>query len=278
MSIFFNAIDHSYKSLTTEPEITWYSVTTVVSSLKKSFDAKKTAQKVSKNTKSKWHGIEPKIIEEIWANEAKRAVNLGTWYHNQREAELCSLSSIEREGTIVPIFAPLPLKDGIKYAPSQKLEPGVYPEHMVYLKSAGICGQSDLVEVVNGRVNIIDYKTNKEIKMESFKDWEGISEKMLHPISNLDDCNFNHYSLQLSIYMYMILKHNPKLLPGTIYIHHIVFETEGKDKWGYPIAKLDLNGEPIVKDVNLIPVPYLYDEVIAVINHIKDNPNFIKKK
>jgi hypothetical protein len=278
MSIFFNAIDHSYKSLTTEPEITWYSVTTVVSSLKKSFDAKKTAQKVSKNTKSKWHGIEPKIIEEIWANEAKRAVNLGTWYHNQREADLCSLSSIEREGTIVPIFAPLPLKDGIKYAPSQKLEPGVYPEHMVYLKSAGICGQSDLVEVVNGRVNIIDYKTNKEIKMESFKDWEGISEKMLHPISNLDDCNFNHYSLQLSIYMYMILKHNPKLLPGTIYIHHIVFETEGKDKWGYPIAKLDLNGEPIVKDVNLIPVPYLYDEVIAVINHIKDNPNFIKKK
>jgi len=278
MSIFFNAIDHSYKSLTTEPEITWYSVTTVVSSLKKSFDAKKTAQKVSKNTKSKWYGIEPKIIEEIWANEAKRAVNLGTWYHNQREADLCSLSSIEREGTIVPIFAPLPLKDGIKYAPSQKLEPGVYPEHMVYLKSAGICGQSDLVEVVNGRVNIIDYKTNKEIKMESFKDWEGISEKMLHPISNLDDCNFNHYSLQLSIYMYMILKHNPKLLPGTIYIHHIVFETEGKDKWGYPIAKLDLNGEPIVKDVNLIPVPYLYDEVIAVINHIKDNPNFIKKK
>ena len=278
MSIFFNAKDHSYKSLTTEPEITWYSVTTVVSSLKKPFDAKKTAQKVSKNTKSKWHGIEPKIIEEIWANEAKRAVDLGTWYHNQREADLCSLSSIEREGTVVPIFAPLPLKDGIKYAPSQKLEPGVYPEHMVYLKSAGICGQSDLVEVVNGRVNIIDYKTNKEIKMESFKDWEGISEKMLHPISNLDDCNFNHYSLQLSIYMYMILKHNPKLLPGTIYIHHIVFETEGKDKWGYPIAKLDLNGEPIVKDVNLIPVPYLYDEVIAVINHMKDSPNFIKRK
>lgn len=278
MSIFFNAKDHSYKSLTTEPEIAWYSVTTVVSSLKKPFDAKKTAQKVSKNAKSKWYEIEPKIIEEIWANEAKRAVDLGTWYHNQREADLCSLASIEREGTVVPIFAPLPLKDGIKYAPSQKLEPGVYPEHMVYLKSAGICGQSDLVEVVNGRVNIIDYKTNKEIKMESFKDWEGISEKMLHPISNLDDCNFNHYSLQLSIYMYVILKHNPKLLPGTIYIHHIVFETEGKDKWGYPIAKLDLNGEPIVKDVNLIPVPYLYDEVIAVINHMKDSPNFIKRK
>jgi len=40
MSIFFNAEDHSYKSLDTEQDIVWYSVTTVVSSLKKPFDAK----------------------------------------------------------------------------------------------------------------------------------------------------------------------------------------------------------------------------------------------
>lgn len=278
MSIFFNAQDHSYKSVDAEQDIVWYSVTTVVSSLKKPFDAKKTAQLVSKKQGSKWFGIDPHIIQEIWSNEAKRATDLGTWYHNQREDDLCSLASIEREGITVPVFSPLPLRDGIKYAPVQKLEAGVYPEHMVYLKSAGICGQSDLVEVINGRVNIIDYKTNKEIKMESFKNWEGISEKMLHPVSHLDDCNFNHYALQLSIYMYIILKHNPKLMPGNIYIHHITFETEGKDNWGYPIAKKDENGDPIVKDVTPIPVPYLYDEVISVINHIKESPTFIKKK
>jgi len=278
MSIFFNAQDHNYKSLDAENNILWYSVTTVVSSLKKPFDAKKTAEKVSKKEGSKWFGIEPKIIQEIWSNEAKRATDLGTWYHNQREDDLCSLASIEREGITVPVFSPLPLKDGIKYAPAQKLDAGVYPEHMVYLKSAGICGQSDLVEVINGRVNIIDYKTNKEIKMESFKNWEGISEKMLHPVSHLDDCNFYHYALQLSIYMYIILKHNPKLMPGNIYIHHITFETDGKDNWGYPIAKKDTNGDPIVKDLTPILVPYLYDEVIAIINHIKESPTFIKKK
>ena len=277
MSIFFNAKNHSYKSVE-EDNITWYSVTTVVSSLKKPFNAKATAEKVSKNAKSKWHGIDPKIIQDIWNNESKRAIDLGTWYHNQRENDLCSLASIEREGTTVPIFTPLPLKNGIKEAPSQKLESGVYPEHMVYLKSVGVCGQSDLVEVVNGRVNIIDYKTNKEIKTESFKNWEGISEKMLDPVSHLDDCNFNHYALQLSIYMYIIIKHNPKLLPGNIYIHHITFETDGVDKWGYPIAKLDSNGEPLVKDVTPIPVPYMYDEVITIMNHIKDSPTFIKKK
>jgi hypothetical protein len=278
MSILFNATDHSYKSVDAEQDIIWYSVTTVVSSLKKPFDAKKTAAKVSKKEGSKWFGINPEIIQQIWSNEAKRATDLGTWYHNQREDDLCSFASIEREGSTVPVFKPLPLKDGIKYAPSQKLEAGVYPEHMVYLKSAGICGQSDLVEVVNSRVNIIDYKTNKEIKMESFRNWEGISEKMLHPVSHLDDCHFNHYALQLSIYMYIILKHNPKLLPGNIYIHHVTFETDGKDDWGYPISKRDENGDPVVKEVDPIPVPYLYDEVIAVINYMKDNPNFIKKK
>lgn len=278
MSIFFNSTDHTYKSIDEEQDINWYSVTTVVGSLKKPFDAKKTAEKVSKKNNSKWFGIDPKLIQEIWSKEAKRATDLGTFYHNQRESDLCSLASIERESVTIPVFPPSPLKNGIKFAPSQKLESGVYPEHMVYLKSAGICGQSDLVEVVNGRVNIIDYKTNKEIKMESFKNWEGIPEKMLHPVSHLDDCNFSHYSLQLSIYMYIILKHNPKLLPGNIYIHHIVFDVDEKDEWGYPVTKKNHNGDPVVKEVKLIKVPYLYEEVIAVINHIKENPNFIKKK
>jgi hypothetical protein len=146
---------------------------------------------------------------------------------------------------------------------------------MVFLKSAGICGQSDLVEVVNGYVNITDYKTNKEIKTESFKNWEGISEKLLIPVNNLDDCHFNHYALQLSIYMYIILKHNPKLKPGKIFIHHVKFEIEREDNWGYPIGKKDENGNPIVKEVIVIPIPYLVDEVQAVIHYMKDNP--IKK-
>jgi hypothetical protein len=163
--IKFNADNHSYSSIDGE-SIDWISVTTLVSHFKKPFDAKKTAEKVSKKKTSKWFGIDPIIIQEIWKNEADRSTTLGTWYHNQREDDLCSLASMEREGITVHIFKPSEVKEGIKIAPVQKLEPGVYPEHMVYLRSVGICGQSDLVEVVNGKVNIIDYKTNKEIKME----------------------------------------------------------------------------------------------------------------
>jgi hypothetical protein len=275
--IVFNADDHSYKSID-DSNIDWISVTTLVSHFKKPFDAKKVAEKVTKNKNSKWHGIDPVIIQQIWTNEGDRSTTLGTWYHNQREDDLCSLASIEREGVTVPVFKPTELKDGVKVAPVQKLEPGVYPEHMVYLRSAGICGQSDLVEVVNGKVNIIDYKTNKEIKKESYVNWEGVSDKMTPPVDNLDDCNFYHYALQLSIYMYIILKHNPKLKPGRIIIHHIVFEIEKEDNWGYPVTKLDENGDPVLKEVIPIAVPYLVDEVMAIIHYLSDNRHKIKKK
>jgi hypothetical protein len=34
-----------------------------------------------------------------------------------------------------------------------------------------------------------------------------------------------------------------------MFIHHIIFETEGKDEYGYPITKYLDNGDPVVKDV-----------------------------
>lgn len=106
MSIIFNAADHSYKSLSSEDNINWISVTTLISHFKKPFDAKKVSEKVTKNKRSKWFGLDPKVIQEIWDNESTRAVTLGTYYHNQREADLCSLASIEREGVTVPVFPP----------------------------------------------------------------------------------------------------------------------------------------------------------------------------
>jgi hypothetical protein len=618
MSIYFSATDHTYKSLETEDKVNWISVTTLVAHFKKPFDAKSIAAKVSKNKRSKWFGIDPKKIQEIWETESERAVTMGTYYHNQREADLCALSSLEVDGKNIPIFIPNETTEsGIKLAPSQKLEEGVYPEHMVYLKSAGICGQSDLVEVVNGKINIIDYKglaldtpiptikgfkfikdiqigdiiydgngkptkvehvseihhnpcykikfntndelicdhehkwliteritkgvyntksytvsyiekeytteqllhkknkneilrisctsienkfkelpldpyvlglwlgdgskqcgaltnmnndtwleierrgyvlgkdiskggcgkaqtktildiypilkklnlidnkhlpelyltasytqrldllrglmdsdghynskrkscvvnttqkwqaeavvqiasslgikatlhytyttynkikkpayhatfridtfspfltrnkdihldmksfnkytrdsyrliksieliptvatkclsvkskthsylagknyikthnTNKEIKKESFVNWEGASDKLQFPLDGLDDCNFNHYAIQLSIYMYIMLKHNPKLKPGKMFIHHVVFEVESEDEYGYPVIKLDHNGDPVIKDVIPMVIPYLVDEVNALMHYIKDNKIVIKKK
>ena len=277
MSVTFQAENHSYKSIDPADEIEWISATTFVGLFKDKFDAEKIANKVSKNKKSKWYGMTPEEIQDAWSSEGKRATDLGTWYHNQREEDITGIETLEKYGIELKIFKPI-IENNIKYAPEQKLIPGVYPEHFVYLKSAGLCGQSDLVEVVNNEIHILDYKTNKEIKKESYKNWEGISQKMTGPCSNLDDCNLNHYALQLSAYMYIILKHNPKYKPGKLILHHISFEEESKDKFGNPVAKRDQDGNPIVKEVVPYELPYLKTEILSMINWLNDNRNTIPTK
>lgn len=278
MALIFIAENHEYKTIEEEnPVKDWISATTFVGHFKEPFDAKVQAEKSSKNKKSKWYGMTPEEIQQAWTNEAKRATDLGTWYHNQRESDLCELSTLVKDGLELPIFSPIEDK-GVKVAPSQKLVDGIYPEHMVFLKSAGLCGQSDLVEIVNGYVNITDYKTNKEIKLESYKNWEGVSKKMKAPLSHLDDCNYYHYALQLSLYMYIILKHNPKLKPGKLILHHIQFEEVGRDKFDNPITALDNDGNPVLKNIEPYTVPYLKDEIISMIKYLEDfRPKFKKK-
>ena len=275
MALIFKPEKHEYVSLG-DDGIKWTSVTSFISNFKQPFDADTIAKKSSKSKKSKWYGMSVEDIKTAWASESKRATDLGTWYHNQRETDICGLETIEREGVNIPIFKPIE-KDGEKIAPDQKLKEGVYPEHMVYLKSAGLCGQSDLVEVVNGKVNITDYKTNKEIKVEGFTNWEGITQKMGAPVNHLDDCNFNHYALQLSLYMYIILKHNPRFTPGTLKLHHILFQEAGRDRFDNPVSALDSNGDPIVTDVVQYDVPYLKNEVISLIHWLADNKDKLKK-
>ena len=273
MAVIFKENGHVYESLDENLEkdkIIWTSVTTFISKFKPKFDAKAQAKKSCKNKRSKWYGLKPKEVTDIWKNETDRAIKLGNWYHDQREEGMLDFKTIEREGVEVPIIRPITDGNGVKIAPEQKLEDGVYPEHFAYLKSAKICGQADLVTIVNGRVNITDYKTNKEIKEKGFTNWEGITSKMYNPLSHLDDCNLNHYTIQLSLYMYIILKHNPKLKPGKLVIQHVSFEKEGDDQYGYPISKY-VNDEPVIKDIKMYDLPYLKEEVRALIMWIKDN-------
>lgn len=276
MAVKFLPEDHKYVSIDPAESIPWVSVTSIISKLKQPFEAEKIAEKSSKNKRSKWYGMTKQEILDAWKSESERAISVGNWYHNQREEDILGLETIERHGRVIPIMQPLSDTEGLKIAPDQKLKDGMYPEHFVYMKSLGLCGQSDLVEVVDGTVHITDYKTNKEIRSESFKDWEGVSQKMNPPVSHLDDCNLNHYNLQLSIYMYMILKHNPKLKAGTMMLQHIMFEDEGKDDNGYPILKVNDLGDPIIKDIVYYDLPYLKNEVLSIVNWYKDNKSKFK--
>lgn len=263
--IVFEEQFHKYSCID-DPSFLWESVTGVTSKYKQPFDGEATANKVSRNKKSKWFGIDPVTILKVWKNESNRACTLGNWYHGMREENLINCSTI---GSL-PVFPSVTDLEGRKVAQDQKLTDGIYPELMIYLKSDNLIGQSDLVEVIDGFVNIIDYKTNKKIETESFKSWEGIQKMMTGPVSNLQDCNFYHYALQLSFYMYMILRQNPLLKPGTLTIHHILFEEEGADEYGYPITKYSPSGEPIIKELVLYKMPYLKSEVMKILKHRKN--------
>lgn len=283
MPIIFKPQKHEYIS-TDEPDIDWISVTKVVAMLKQPFDGDAIALKSSKSKKGSWYGIPPEEIKQIWKNESNRAIGLGNWYHDEREKDLCGLNTIDKNGFSLSVYKPSFDEAGNKIAPCQKLDVGLYPEHMVYLKSVGIIGQSDKVEVYkdfksqNTYVDITDYKTNKEIKTESFKSWNGDSQKMKYPVSHLEDCHLYHYQLQLSIYLYIILKHNPTYKPGKLTVHHVTFEESGRDKYDYPITKLDSHGNPIVKDIIPYEMGYLKTEVVSLMYWLQDNKkSFLKK-
>lgn len=271
MSVKFIPETHKYVSVREGEDINWISVTTLIGKLKQPFDKKKVASRSSRSKKSKWYGMTPEEIIGAWEAESQRAINVGNWYHNQREEDILGLETLERHGKEVPIIQPLEDSDGYKIAPSQRLKDGVYPEHFVYMKSIGVCGQADLVEVVDGKIHITDYKTNKEIKESSYVNWEGMSQKMNFPVSHMDDCNLNHYNLQLSLYMYMMLKHNPKLRPGDMIIQHVMFEKEDEDENGYPILAETDQGEPVIKEIKRYSLPYLKEEVQNVIHWLNEN-------
>lgn len=103
---------------------------------------------------------------------------------------------------------------------------GVYPEYLISRQSDDgilrIAGQIDLLVKNGNDIIICDYKTNEKIDMKSgFNTQTKSSAKMLYPLNNLDDCNYYHYTLQLSTYAWMIQKLNPDFkIKDLILIHY----------------------------------------------------------
>jgi hypothetical protein len=258
---------HVYKSL--DDKLTYTSVTTLINKFKPKFD-KSIAYKLTTNKKSKWYGIPPLEIQKIWENEGLRSTTDGTLFHNAEEEELLKNKfwRADASDVLIPVIA-TPMVHGVKYSQNQILTNGLYPEFIVYILSKLVAGQVDKLFVVDGYVYIDDYKTNKEIKLEGYRSWDGTVDKLLGIMSHLDNCEFNIYALQLSIYMYIILRHNRKLKFGRMRIEHIKFEIESEDIYSYPTYSKDKNGVPIVKSREFIEVPYLEKEVQSILNQIK---------
>lgn len=97
-------------------------------------------------------------------------------------------------------------------------------EFVVGDKELGICGMIDQLfwNKKSNQIQIWDWKTNKAINMKS-----DYGNKFKAPISHLDECEFNTYSLQTSLYKYIIEK-NTNLKIGDLYF---VWFFEGNDNY-----------------------------------------------
>lgn len=274
--IKFEEKGHKYTNVDPADDFQWVSVTKLIGQFKEKFDAPKVAERCSKGKNPKYAGKSPEEILELWDRERDRSTDLGSWYHNQRERDMLQFKTLTRDGIELPIVKP-DIDQGRKFAQSQKLDAGVYPELLVYLRSASICGQADRVKIVNNTVNVYDFKTNKEIKRKGYEFWDGTKKMMLGPVKHLEDCEFNHYALQLSVYMYVILKHNYNYNPGKIQIQHVQFEVERMDENGFPIYALDAQGEPIIENIEYIDLPYLKTEVINMLKWLKAHKKMVLK-
>jgi hypothetical protein len=268
MAVKFYTEGHRYESIDMFNPIDWVSNTKFIAMFKKPFDAERMALKSSQKKDGKWYGLSPQKILDIWKAENIRSTTLGTWYHNKKELGLLNKSAIEYKGRELPIISSI-VEGGVKYAPDQKLKDGVYPEHLCFLLSTGTCGQMDRVNVCDGYVDIEDYKSNKDLKKPAYVNWEGITEKMQPPLMHLEATKLNEYALQLSLGMYMVLRHNPQLKPGKLTIPYVTFEIEAEDEWGYPVMRLDQNNEPILKSEEIIELPYLRREVEIMFEYLK---------
>lgn len=105
------------------------------------------------------------------------------------------------------------------------LEFGIYPEYLIYRESDDgilrIAGQVDLIVKQGNEITIIDHKTNKKIDQKSgFNSATKSSSKMKFPLNNLMDCNFYHYTLQLSTYAWMLQKINPDFVIKDLILNH----------------------------------------------------------
>jgi len=179
---------HQY-ILETVPELNFQSVTTVVGSLFEPFDAIKIAKNLC-DTHPKYKNMKPEQLIHEW----QAASDHGSKVHKEIE-----LSIKENREPSEPKAASA-LKWLDKYCMKSDID--ILTEVIVYSAELEIAGTIDILahDKAADVYEIIDWKTSKKIKTRSFNNKMGN-----HPVtSNIMDCNFNHYALQLSMYRYLL--------------------------------------------------------------------------
>ena len=188
------------------------SVTTLVGQYEKPFDEDRVA-----TFKSKKDGIPKQDLIDMWHFDRDFACCKGTHTHAYNEYlwKGGSLYNYNKKEVIKEFGFDVisPVWDKLKKICESfynTFKDNLIPlglEQIVGSKDYDIAGAIDFLAYSKklDAIIILDYKTNKEIKLESYKD-----EKMLYPLNDIPDCNYYHYCLQLAIYK-QIIEHETNL-------------------------------------------------------------------
>jgi len=96
----------------------------------------------------------------------------------------------------------------------------LFPEVKICSEKLHLAGTIDLMiyNKEKNKIYLIDWKTNVEIKKNGFK--KGIKKST----QLIDDCSFNRYTLQLSMYQYILETYYNAAVDG-LYIIHLKDDT-----------------------------------------------------
>lgn len=171
--------------------------------------------------------VQQEILDE-WAETNRIACERGTKIHAQLE------NSFYNAGSNITLK-----KFGIggkfkceKNYNELDMEYGLYPEYLIYYDNPKlnlhIAGQIDLIVKSGNDIYIIDHKTNAKIDLKGFYNSAlRTTDKMKFPLTDLDECNYNHYQLQLSMYAWMLQKINPNFVIKDLILNH--YDHSGKN-------------------------------------------------
>jgi ATP-dependent exoDNAse (exonuclease V) beta subunit len=93
----------------------------------------------------------------------------------------------------------------------------IYSEVIVYSKELELAGTIDLLiyDKMKDEYKILDWKTNRRIETQSYGNKMGNHEATGH----IMDCNYYHYSLQLSLYRYILENYYGVRVSGAAICH-----------------------------------------------------------
>ena len=131
-------------------------------------------------------------ILQKWSNDNDESRALGSQYHARKELEA------KTKG-----YAINPFNNQHYWVKKpgdlDNLDEGYYPELIIHDKEYAVIGTADRVFIGGKKkVWIDDFKSNKEIKKQN------MFQSMHDPLGKLDDCNYNHYRLQIGLYAWML--------------------------------------------------------------------------